>query len=351
MKWLYPVFLFLLGLTSCTPGPNTEDQLVIDRITWMNTLRASLDTTAWPGLADSAFHVPLLYFTDSASWVANPTGKFLQQQTAQLLWESPSLKVYKTSKRINDQPFLMVTGMDIADTASFVYLHPYIYGSSPEETRKTIPDVQSTEAWASMILHEYFHGFQFRHKPLVDYYATTILPIQADSLSKIYRKCDWFREQLDVENDLLLQALATENPDSLARAIQSFNVLRENRRTLYQKFYGLDIAPYEDYYEKIEGSARYLEAYLLHSYKNLPPFPELLRTDSTYKAHLDYLDFSLEQEPWLYLSSKTGNYVYATGFNQLRLLDKLGVAYKDSLFNKPQTSLGSLIATCLQPTL
>jgi hypothetical protein len=55
--------------------------------------------------------------------------------------------------------------------------------SSFEETVKTIPDVGSTDEWTTMIIHEYFHGFQYKHKPYMDYYEKEIVQIQPDSLS------------------------------------------------------------------------------------------------------------------------------------------------------------------------
>lgn len=347
MKWLSIFLLLLFIFFSCSPTLSNEDQLVINRIEWMDNLRVSLDTLAWPGLTDAGLQVPLVYFSDSSSWIANPTEKFLQQHSSALLWSSPTLIVYKTSKRLNELPFQMVTGMDVEDQSSFDYLMPFIYSSSPVETRKTVPDVQSTEEWASMILHEYFHGFQFRHKPLTDYYKQAINPVQADSLKKIYRRCGWFQELVDQENNLLLKALATNNTDSLKHYLSKFNSVRQGRRSLYQQFYNMDFAPYEEYYEKIEGSARYLEARLLNTYQVLPPYPKLLSSDTAYKAHLEYKGFSEEQESWLIMSEKSANYVYATGFNQLRLLDKLGIDYKAILFTKPEISLYSLLTAGL----
>ena len=58
----------------------------------------------------------------------------------------------------------------------------------------------------------------------------------------------------------------------------------------------------------MEGSARYIE-YRLYEY---------------------FDDFNLTDAKWLYTIGK--NYYYATGFNLLRLLDKLGIEYHSHIF-------------------
>jgi hypothetical protein len=47
---------------------------------------------------------------------------------------------------------------------------------------------------------------------------------------------------------------------------------------------------------------------------------------------------SIDKDKWLYLSNKT-NYLYATGFNLVRVLDKLKINYKARLFNEVGLSL------------
>ena len=51
----------------------------------------------------------------------------------------------------------------------------------------------------------------------------------------------------------------------------------------------------------------------------------------------------MENDPWLYTTGKS--YFYATGFNMVRLLDKLGIEYKIELFNKGELSLEQLLLT------
>jgi hypothetical protein len=83
----------------------------------------------------------------------------------------------------------METGMTLGDpTPDFNYHSPFMMCSSFEETVKTIPDVGSMDEWTTMIIHEYFHGFQYKHKPYMDYYENEIVQIQPDSLTTFYKK-------------------------------------------------------------------------------------------------------------------------------------------------------------------
>ena len=340
-------YFFILSVAAitvaCQAEPSTDDQLVASRMEWLLDLKTSMDTAAWPGLGNPAFDVPFLYFSEADTWIANPTADILKLHSTSLIWKGPKLKVYKASARLNELPFQLDAEIELSDEKSFDYMKPHVSGSSPEETRKTIPHIRSTEAWASMILHEYFHAYQYKHKPLTAYHIKHILPFTKDTLHNLYRRKSWFKQHIDKENGLLLKAIAAKDQDSLRVAVKDYIELRENRRLRLKETTAFDIALYEDYYEKIEGSARYLELKLLEGYKHIPPFHKLLRVDTTYKAHLEYKDYSLEKEPRFYKSDQSGNYVYATGLNQLRLLDKLGIDYKSTLFIIPESNAFALL--------
>jgi hypothetical protein len=100
--------------------------------------------------------------------------------------------------------------------------------SSFEETVKTIPDVGSTDEWTTMIIHEYFHGFQYKHKPYMDYYENEIVQIQPDSLTTFYKKLPWFKQSIDAENQLLLDAIAEKDSIQTKKLIQAFGI-NENK--------------------------------------------------------------------------------------------------------------------------
>lgn len=65
----------------------------------------------------------------------------------------------------------METNISLGDsTPDYNYKAPFMNCSSPELTDRFIPDVHSTEMWATMVMHEYFHGFQFKHAQFLDFY-------------------------------------------------------------------------------------------------------------------------------------------------------------------------------------
>jgi hypothetical protein len=51
-----------------------------------------------------------------------------------------------------------------------------------------------------MVLHEYFHGFQFKHPTDLDYFEKNIA-MSDDTLRNIYKSKEWFKESVDKEND------------------------------------------------------------------------------------------------------------------------------------------------------
>jgi hypothetical protein len=337
--FLLPLLLLVASLLP----PNGEEKVMISRISYIMHLKATLGQQYWPGFNTVAGDVPLVYLTDSASYVANPTPRFLAMFRPTLIYHSRHLSIYKTPERINQTPFHMSTGMDLLDTAAFNYQAPFMFCSSPEATKKVIPDLRSTEEWASMLLHEYFHGFQFRHPPLLDYYLENIQPVTADSLNRIYRGNDWFKKLTDEENELLLQGI--NSPDSITarQHLLRFRNKRREKHALCAEKLHCDIRKYEGFYEKLEGAARYVEFQLLNNYRALPPNSDLQKTDTFYTANKQFKDFQLEKNKWLYETSRSANYVYATGFNMTRLLDKLKQPYKEQLFTQPARQLDDLL--------
>ena len=72
------------------------------------------------------------------------------------------------------------------------------------------------------------------------------------------------------------------------------------------------------------------------------PTVNILKADSSYKSFSKFKDFNLENEKWLYLTEKT-TYYYAIGFNMARLLDKLAIDYKSTLFKQGGLSLEDIL--------
>ena len=92
----------------------------------------------------------------------------------------------------------------------------------------------------------------------------------------------------------------------------------------------------------MEGTARSVEYNLYGKFAVMSPDYKLAESDSSYHAYRYFKNYKIENDPWLYLTSKT-TYFYATGFNMARLLDKLKIEYKSRLFNESGLSLEEVL--------
>ena len=134
-----------------------------------------------------------------------------------------------------------------------------------------------------------------------------------DTLIELAASHDWCRESITQENDLLLKAIDANDIEVSRAYIQSFFELRNERRERVKKELCIDIVALEQLYETMEGSARYIEYCLYRHFGN----------------------FNLSDAKWLYTVGR--KYYYATGFNLLRLSDKLEIDYKYAIFKDVST--------------
>ena len=343
MKYLS---LILLTFTLCSFGlrPESKEQVVIDRIEYIYNLKSFIDIEIWKGFADSKFDLPFIYYTGTSCYITNPTSKFIHIFKPHEISENKDLKVYKTPL-IDSIPFHMSTGIILGDSsADYNYRFPFMHASSFEITRNTIQDVNSTELWATMIIHEYFHGFQYKHPVYLDYFEKNVVSIREDSLKSIYKSNTWFKESIDNENNTLLSAIRSTKNDEIKQLIATFFRLREQRRLLTTQRLNFDIKIPEEAYETMEGTARYVEYKLYYKFAVIHPDNQLAKSDSSYHSYDSFKNYKIENDQWLYLTSKT-TYFYATGFNMARLLDKLKIEYKSRLFNESGLSLEQLLKT------
>ena len=228
-----------------------------------------------------------------------------------LIHSDNNIQIYQTEK-VDDKPFHMhVTFTD--EESNIDYRTPFMRCSSLEQTSETIPDVTSVNEWATMVMHEYFHGFQFKNDGYLETYETITNTVLPDTLSALAASHDWYRESITQENDLLLNAIETNDIEATRAYIQSFFKLRNERRERVKKELGIDIVALEQLYETMEGSARYIEYCLYRHFGN----------------------FNLSDAKWLYTVGH--KYYYATGFNLLRISDKLKIDYKYAIFKDVST--------------
>ncbi|MBD0255806.1 MAG: hypothetical protein ICV83_08815 [Cytophagales bacterium] len=339
------MFLFLVLLLLPSGGhPNPEEQVIFDRIAYISGLKRFIDQSVWKGFGDQKFDLPLVYYTDRFCYVANPTNKFIASFKPDLVFEGRELKIYKT-KLLDSIPFHMETSTTFGDPSS-AYNHksPFMNCSSFEITQKTIPDVNSTEQWATMVLHEYFHGFQFKHPAHLAYFGENIA-VAADTLHNVYKAHGWFKESVDQENAMLLAALDADAADEtkIQHLIDSFFLFREQRRRQTEQQLNFDVKQIEQSYETMEGTARYAEYSLYGHFAGKNPDGNLLKSDTAYHSYQYFRNHTLEKDKWLYRSEQT-RYFYATGFNLVRLFEKLKINYQARLFKEGDLSLEQILA-------
>jgi len=202
----------LLSLTffiSCVPTQNYNQQVIINRIGFVYHLKYLIGKDIWENFADNKYDVPLIYYTDSNCYIANPTDKFVNFYNPEQVFESNEIKNYKTSL-LDSIPFHMSASILFGDTLSdYNYKSPYLKCSSFEITKNKVPDINSTEEWMTMVIHEYFHGFQYKHQSYLDFFEQNIVHIPSDSLKRVYKSNQWFKDYVDKENDFLLIAIAS----------------------------------------------------------------------------------------------------------------------------------------------
>ena len=239
-------------------------------------------------------------------------------------------------------PFHMKTSFGIDESIDkIVKPAPIMYCSSFEASSKKMPECTSTEYWVTVIVHEYFHGFQFKHKSYTNTVLMKTAGVSQDSLSKIFKNNSWFAEKIKKENDFLLKAIQSENRSETESYIDSFFSLRKERRLEVQSKLNFEIDDVEKIYETMEGTARYIEYNLQMEYATRKPDKKLASVDTAYHSYKIFQNYKIENDPWLYTAGK--RYFYATGFNIVRLLDKLKIDYKSRLFKEGSLSLDEIL--------
>jgi hypothetical protein len=337
------MLLFILSIFSCKEKQVKIDQPIFDRIEFVFNLKETIDKEVWNTFNDKKYDLPLVYFTDSSTYIANPTEKFMALYKPVLVHETSKIKIYKNPIILDSIPFHMETGLTMGTpTDEFNYHSPFMMCSSFEIVHNTIPKIISTEQWTTMILHEYFHGFQYKHPAYIDYYEKNIAQIQPDSLVNLYKHNSWYKKSIDTENDYLLKAIAEKDNAKTYLFIDSFFSKRQERRNKTRQELQFDVSQYENCYETMEGTARYVEYSLYKKYASEKTNETLAKTDSSFKAYSYFKNYNIEKDQWLFLTSKT-SYHYAIGFNMTRLLDKLNITYKARLFNEASSSLEGIL--------
>lgn len=344
-KLLIFISFLLLTFSSLNSQDNKkQERIIIERIKWLYQLKKQ-GKPSWPGYNSNYHEVVLAYFTNSTTYLVNPNNSLKDRLKLKSIYRDKMVGIYRSPKRIDSNEFHMETAYEDTDSTLLYYKNPVMMCSDYEITRKFVNDVNSLQKWASMVLHEYFHGFQFMHPSFLRY-ANDSIYISGTKLQSFYDSYKWYKDGVDQENSLLLTCLSSGNDSDVKSALKHLFALREKRRAVFQDSLHFDISKQEDFFEKMEGSARYMEWQVLKSFDKVPISQILNRIDTAYKADT-YKNFHLESEPWMYEANSI-RYFYSTGFNFLRLLDKFDIEYKRNFFNDKQLTSYNFLLKFIQ---
>jgi hypothetical protein len=330
---------FKLSMSCTNKLPLTATECTVcERITLFSESKEFVNNQVWEGVNTATNKILLLYFTGSSTYMAFGKEALLKNYKYKILKCDKGISLF-TLRRLDAQPFHMENKMSFTDTASLYHNQPMMLCSDVETLHKFVPDFNKTEGWLQLVMHEYFHSYQFSHKATFTYLAQTI-KVSADTLHKIYVASDWFSHELEKENDALLNAVANTSKDSMQLYISQFIQLRENRRKKYEQLSEFKLTAMENFWETSEGTARYAEYYMAGNF-NMVKGASANSCDSLFKK-FEYYSFTSHFEERKEFKQRTKimpEYYYATGFNLCRLMYKINISYKNQLFDNPSKGL------------
>ena len=317
------------------------DSLSTRRISFVLDLKKAVAESNWPDFGKKTTEGTLVYFHEDRSEIFFPTPKVFK---ALENYEQYSDDYYIT-KRPDSLPYHMevMISFDEEDASRYFYKNPVEQYSSVEEIGKHIQSVESTEMWATMVLHEMFHHYQYNNESYQKYAETEIgsLPFSIRDLVSIAGEDEAFLAKIQKENDYLMQAISADDLAVRDSLIATYLQERQNRIVKYSTVHP-HLEKVENYYIIQEGSARYMEykSMLILSDYDGKADPPVILNDSLFKSYSEFQEIDLNDPAFSYLTyAAPSDYHYTIGFNIMRLLDELKVEYKSELLAHPEKGL------------
>jgi len=344
MRFKLPLLL-LMGCTFTSTAQDSQTTLALTRIQYVYKTKLARGNAAWNTFGKEKYNVPLIYYAGNTTLVCNPKKRFLDKFHPQLLVETKNLKIYQLNYRLDSLPMHMETAISTGpDTTAYDYYSPYMKCSSPEEFIRVSGFKVNTQEWAAIVLHEFFHGFQIHHPAYVEQGAQNYFlnASVGKVMQQLYNTYDWYKTAVDRENNLLLEAITSKNTIHTDSLIAEFFRVRQQRRSMTTAGDGgPDLSQLEKSFETIEGTARFIEAFVItHPVAD----PTLKKIDSLYTN--DPAPAAFPED--LVKTQKTQVYYYATGFNIVRLLQKLKIDYESKLYKQADLTLEDLLQAYLK---
>ena len=350
MKKIHHILIIIIILILSCNNPKREisktkvefAQIDIHRIDFLLKVKQGVAEKYWTDYGKRKLSGTIHYFTFNSEYLINPS-EYLSDK----LTDFKAINLPKKFNLLTDMNILyrknqdtamnfnMATTIEYFDTTDIHYNNPIAYCSDLNIIHSFINDITDLEDWSTMVIHETFHLYQYTipaFRNQIENLINNDKYISQEALGKIFKENTWFANSVRKENNLLLSALSETNPDEIKKSIDLFLKIRANRRTKYLKDHNYDIAPIECLNEAFEGGARYIEFNTKMYLKKSAIDKELLSVDTCYNSNQTFLNYNLENDKGLcYPDNK---YFYATGFNMIKLLEKLDIDFKNDLYSK-----------------
>ena len=320
---------------------NLPDSLSSRRISFVMNLREAVADVALPDFAKKRTEGALVYFNGNRSEVFFPTNKV----KGKLVDYEAFSDDYVLAARTDTIPFHfeVMLSFDPSDADQFYYDHPVEQFLSVEEVGNFIPSVQSTEMWATMVIHEMFHHYQYNTPEYLEYAKTEMggLSFDVRDLLQLCREDEQFLPRIQEENEVLMDAITAETKEVRDSLIAIYLQKRSDRLEAYSKDFP-HLEKVENYYVLQEGSARYMEYETMkilndHALQSDAPG---ISDDANFKSYEEFRELDLKGETFGFLTyAGDTDYHYTIGFNTMRLLDLLHIDYRDRMLSHPEKGL------------
>ncbi len=326
------------------------DSLSARRISFVLKLREIIADKYWSDFGTKRTEGTFIYFNGASSEIFFPKEKVLSKLEDYKTFSEDYVLSARTDTL--SYHFELMVSFDSLDADKFYFDNPVQQFLSVEETNEYIPSISSTEMWSNLVIHEMFHHFQYNNPSFREYAKSDIgrIPYDVRNLRKLCEEDADFRAWVQKENDLLMHAVEAENDSSVVKHIEAFLNQRAGRIEAYSEQHPF-LDQVESYYVLQEGSARYVEYKCIQVLNEYAANPDSLAVleDPRYNSLKEFADVDLTADDFSWLTyAAPETYHYALGFNQMRLLDKLGVAYKENLLDTPQKALHAYLEEYLK---
>lgn len=311
----------LSALVAACQSMQLPNSLSTDRVLFALDLKMTTATRSWPTLGDKRNEGTLIYFDGEQSEVFFADERVNSRVPAVQKYSDQ----YFTTDRLSNRPFHMevMFSTNDADASAYFYNNPVEQYSSVEEVNKTIGSVESTEMWATMVVHEMFHHFQYNNQHYIDYAKSQIAPLPFDirNLIALCQDDPSFLSMIRQENSLLMQAIDQTDTATRNAIIASYIAQRTKRIALYSTKHP-HLEKVENYYTLQEGSARYIEyqSMFVLNERHGNAKAAALNDDPMFKSYAEFKQVNLQDEAFNYLVyAGSTDYHYTLGFNIMRL--------------------------------